>query len=40
VRQTKSPPLAQTPAGWSRRQLAYLTLGADEARELMRRVED
>jgi integrase len=39
VRQTKSLPLAQKQAGWSRLQLAYLTLGDDEARELMRRVE-
>lgn len=40
VRQTKSLPLAQKQAGWSRLQLAYLTLGDDEARELMRRVEE
>ena len=40
VRQTKSLPLAQKQAGWSRLQMAYLTLGDDEARELMRRVED
>ena len=39
VRQTKSLPLAQKQAGWSRLQLAYLTLGDDEARDLMRRVE-
>jgi integrase len=39
VRQTKSLPLAQKQAGWSRLQLAYLTLGDDGARELMRRVE-
>ena len=39
VRQTKSLPLAQKQAGWSRLQLAYLTLGDEEARELMRRVE-
>jgi integrase len=39
VRQTKSLPLAQKQAGWARLQLAYLTLGDEEARELMRRVE-
>jgi integrase len=39
VRQTRSLPLAQKQAGWSRLQMAYLTLGDDEARELMRRVE-
>jgi integrase len=40
VRQTKSLPLAQKQAGWSRLQMAYLTLGDDEARELMRGVEE
>jgi integrase len=40
VRQTKSLPLAQKQAGWSRLQMAYLTLGDEEARELMRRVEE
>jgi integrase len=40
VRQTKSLPLAQKQAGWSRLQMAYLTPGDDEARDLMRRVED
>ena len=39
VRQTKSLPLAQKQAGWSRLQMAYLTLGDDEARELIRRVD-
>jgi integrase len=39
VRQTKSLPLAQKQAGWARLQMAYLTLGDDEARELMRRVD-
>ena len=39
VRQTKSLPLSQKQAGWSRLQLAYLTLSDNEARELMRRVE-
>jgi integrase len=40
VRQTKSLPLAQKQAGWTRLQMAYLTLGDDEARELMRRVDE
>ena len=40
VRQTRSLPLAQKQAGWSRLQMAYLTLGDDEARELMRHVEE
>jgi hypothetical protein len=40
VRQTKSQPLAQRQAGWSRLQPAYLSLGDDEARELMRSVTD
>src|SRR4051794_20486834 len=40
VRVTLSLPLAQKQAGWSRLQMTYLTLGDDEARELMRRVED
>ena len=40
VRQTKSLPLAQKQAGWSRLQLAYLTMGDDEARDLMRRVDE
>jgi integrase len=40
VRQTRSLPLAHLQAGWSRPQMAYLTLSDDEARELMRRVED
>jgi integrase len=35
VRQTRSLPLAQKQAGWSRLQMAYLTMGDDEARELM-----
>jgi integrase len=38
VRQTRSLPLAQRQAGWSRLQMAYLTIGDDEARELMRSV--
>jgi integrase len=40
VRQTRSLPLAQKQAGWSRLQMAYLTLGDEEALELMRRVEE
>jgi integrase len=40
VRQTRSLPLAQKQAGWSRLQMAYLTLGDEEARDLMRRVEE
>jgi hypothetical protein len=36
VRSTKSLPLAQEQAGWSRLQMAYLSIGDDEARELMR----
>jgi len=40
VRQTKSMPLAQKQAGWSRLQMAYLTIGDEEARELMRGVAE
>jgi len=40
VRSTKSLPLAQKQARWSRLQMAYLTIGDDEARELMRGVTD
>jgi integrase len=40
VRQTRSLPLAQQQAGWARLQLAYLSIGDDEARELMRRVDE
>src|SRR6266568_3849053 len=36
VRQTKSLPLAQRQAGWTRLQMAYLTVGDEEARQLMR----
>jgi integrase len=35
VRSTRNLPLAQRQAGWSRLQMAYLTLGDDEARRLM-----
>src|SRR5919205_1295555 len=38
VRQTRNLPLAQKQAGWSRLQLASLTIGDDEARGLMRTV--
>jgi len=40
VRQTKSLPLAQRQAGWSRLQPAYLSIGDDEARSLMLSVTD
>jgi integrase len=36
VRQTKSLPLAQRQAGWTRLQPAYLSIGDVEAREMMR----
>ena len=39
VRTTKSLPIAQKQAGWSRLQMAYLTVGEDEVREAMRTVE-
>jgi len=35
VRTTRNLPLAQRQAGWSRLQMAYLTLGDEEARRLM-----
>src|SRR6266700_1066570 len=38
VRSTRSLPLAQRQAGWSRLQLAYLSIGDEEARALMREV--
>src|SRR6266849_7327878 len=40
VRTTRNLPLAQRQAGWSRLQLAYLTIGDDEARQLMRQVPE
>ncbi len=40
VRQTKSLPVAQRQAGWSHLQMAYLTVGDAEARELMRGITD
>jgi hypothetical protein len=39
-RQTKSLPLAQRQAGWTRRQPAYLSIGDHEARGLMLGVTD
>lgn len=35
VRRTKSLPLAQKQAGWSRLQMAYLSIGDEEARQMM-----
>jgi integrase len=40
VRITRSLPLAQRQAGWSRLQTAYLTVGDDEARRLMHEVPE
>lgn len=40
VRDTRSLPLAQRQAGWSRLQMAYLSLGDEEARQLMRQVRE
>ena len=40
VRTTKSLPIAQKQAGWSRLQLAYLTVGDDEVREAMQQVAE
>jgi integrase/recombinase XerD len=40
VRTTKSLPIAQKQAGWSRLQMAYLSASDDEAREAMRDVRD
>jgi integrase len=40
VRVTRSLPLAQRQAGWSRLQLAYLTVGDEEARRLMQEVPE
>jgi integrase len=40
VRVTRSLPLAQRQAGWSRLQTAYLTVGDDEARRLMGEVPE
>lgn len=35
VRRTKSLPLAQKQAGWARLQMAYLSIGDEEARQMM-----
>lgn len=40
VRTTRSLPLAQRQAGWSRLQTAYLTVSDDEARRLMQEVPE
>lgn len=40
VRTTKSLPIAQKQAGWSRLQMAYLTVSDDEVRTAMRTVAD
>lgn len=39
VRQTKSLPIAQKQAGWSRLQMAYLSVSNDEVRLAMRSVD-
>ena len=40
VRSTRNLPLAQRQAGWSRLQVAYLTVGDEEARQLMRELTE
>ena len=40
VRATRNLPLAQRQVGWSRLQMAYLTVGDEEARSLMSALED
>ena len=40
VRTTKSLPIAQKHGGWSRLQMAYLSVGDEEVREAMRSVHD
>src|ERR1051326_4299757 len=40
VRTTRNLPLAQRQAGWSRLQMAYLTVGDEEARQLMQQVPE
>ena len=40
VRTTRNLPLAQRQAGWSRLQMAYLTVGDEEARQLMQEVPE
>jgi hypothetical protein len=40
VRTTKSLPISQKQAGWSRRQMAYMSVSDDEARTAMHGVQD
>jgi hypothetical protein len=40
VRTTRNLPLAQRQAGWTRLQMAYLNIGDEEARQLMRTVDE
>jgi hypothetical protein len=40
VRATKSLPIAQKQAGWSRLQMAYLSVSDDEVRTAMRDVTE
>jgi integrase len=40
LRATKSLPIAQKQAGWSRLQMAYLSVSDDEVREAMQAVQD
>src|SRR5437899_3359907 len=40
VRSTRNLPLAQRQAGWSRLQLAYRSIGDEEARALMHQVPE
>jgi integrase len=40
VRSTKSLPIAQKQAGWSRLQMAYLSVSDEEVREAMRSVDE
>jgi integrase len=40
VRTAESLPIAQKQAGWSRLQLAYLSVSDDEVREAMRAIQD
>jgi integrase len=40
IRTTRNLPLAQRQAGWSRLQMAYLTVGDEEAHRLMQEVPE
>jgi integrase len=40
VRTTRSLPIAQKQAGWSRLQMAYLSVSDDEVRRAMQAVDD